>query len=101
MTALFHENDCNFLCTVIMQECNSLFKRTAGTVADSNSVAVTISIYQSHTHTNTHTKPLSAELKALKPTLKPAGAKKITEAASEIRGAHSSYSKDHMGRKWR
>lgn len=77
MTALFHENGCNFLCTVIMPECNSLFKRTAGTVADSNSVAVTISIYQSHTHTNMHTKPLSAELKALKPSLKQAGVKKI------------------------
>lgn len=46
MTTLFHENDCNFLCAVIMTEYNSLFKRTAGAVADSNSVAVTMSIYQ-------------------------------------------------------
>lgn len=54
MTVLFHENDCNFLCTVIMTEYSSLFKRTAGTVAECISVDVTASIYC--IHTNMHTK---------------------------------------------
>lgn len=47
MTTLFHENGCNFLCTVIMTEYNSLFKRTAGTVADSNSAAAWNCVYLS------------------------------------------------------
>ena len=86
MTTLFHEmKGCNFLCTVIMTERNTLFKGTAGTVAVCNNY-VYLSI--SHTHTNMHTKHLSAECtvlatQALKPFLKQVWVKKITEAASE------------------
>lgn len=49
MATVFHKNDYNFLCTVITTEYSSLFKRTIGNVADSNYVAVTISIYLLYT----------------------------------------------------